>query len=193
MTARLLRLCAAGLSEPRSVSEAIARVGARPLAETITSLSVMRVFIPTTLGQCTLWIHAIGTALTARCIAQIASPSWQIPPEHVTSMVREHHMYDRERSLGRKGDLARLVRVLQSADAVNILMLTKPEYLNATDSAKAILLKRLYQGVGWSETETPCRADALAPELRRIDQECQRLAVFLGLAAHERPQDELSE
>jgi HD-like signal output (HDOD) protein len=177
LTARLLRLCASGLSQPGSVSQAIARVGARPLAETITCLTVMRVSIPTTVGQRNLWIHAIGTALTARCIAELASLSWQLAPEHgylaglmhdlgrfimydrtpaelgqvdethwaspgelvaaemricgfdhaflgglacerwafpelVTDMVREHHVYNRERSPARKSELARLVRVV---------------------------------------------------------------------------------
>ncbi len=258
LTARLLRLCASGLSQPCSVPEAIARVGARPLAETITSLAVMQVFVPTTGGQRNLWIHAIGTALTARCIAQLASTSWQLAPERaylaglmhdlgrfimydrtpaelgqvdethwgspaelvtaemkvcgfdhaflgalacerwvfpelVTDMVREHHLYGRERSAARSNDLARLVRVLQAADCVNILVLTRPECVNATDQEKATLLKGLYRGVGWSEGDTPYHAGALAAELRRIDEECKRLAVFLGLAAPEQSADEATE
>jgi HD-like signal output (HDOD) protein len=258
LTARLLRLCASGLSQPCSVPEAIARVGARPLAETITSLAVMQVFVPTTGGQRNLWIHAIGTALTARCIAQLASTSWQLAPERaylaglmhdlgrfimydrtpaelgqvdethwgspaelvaaemkvcgfdhaflgalacerwvfpelVTDMVREHHLYGRERSAARSNDLARLVRVLQAADCVNILVLTRPECVNATDQEKATLLKGLYRGVGWSEGDTPYHAGALAAELRRIDEECKRLAVFLGLAAPEHSANETTE
>lgn len=253
LAARLLRLCDCRISQPGSVSEAIVRVGARPLAETITSLSVMRLFVPTTIGQRNLWIHAIGTALTARCIAQFASASWQLAPEHaylaglmhdlgrfvmydrtpaelgqvdethwssprelvaaeiqvcgfdhaflgglacerwrfpelVTDMVREHHVYDRQRSAARKSDLARLVRVLQAADLVNTLVLTRPECISATDQEKTILLNGLYEGVGWSDADTPCHPAALAAELHRIDEDCKHLAVFLGLAAPQRAQ-----
>jgi HD-like signal output (HDOD) protein len=246
LTARLLRLAASGRSQFSSISEAIARVGARPLAETITSLAVLRVFVPTTIGQRNLWIHAIGTALTARWIAQLASAAWQLPPERaylaglmhdlgrfvmydrtpaelgqvdethwaspdelvaaemqvcgfdhaflgalacerwafpelVTDMVREHHVYG-ERRAGHKSDLARLVRVLQAGDSVNILVLMRPECLDATDQEKTTLLKGLYRGMGWADADSPCHAGALAAELLRIDDECKRIAVFLGLA-----------
>ncbi len=52
-----------------SIPDALIRLGARHTAQLITSLSVMRVFVPTTEGHRNLWRHAIQVAVAARAIA----------------------------------------------------------------------------------------------------------------------------
>jgi HD-like signal output (HDOD) protein len=245
LTARLLRLCGLRRGTPSTIAEAIVQVGARALAETMTSLTVMQVFVPTTAGQRNLWVHAIGTALTARHIAEIARPGWSIAPERaylaglmhdigrfvmydlnpaelgrvdetrwispaelvaaemqicgfdhaflgalacerwgfpdlVTSIVRTHHSYRRE---GRSaGDLGRLVRVLQAADMVNILMLTRPNCVDAAQAERAKMIEGLFRSVQWSDTDAPFQAADLAADLGRIRADWQRLVTVLGLA-----------
>lgn len=246
--ARLLRLAASARGEHASIPEAIVRVGARPLAETVTALAVMRVFVPTTAGQRNLWLHALGVARTARCIAQLAAPRWQVAPERaylagllhdlgrfvmydrspqelgqvdetawespaelvaaevricgydhaflgalacerwsfpdvVTAMVREHHLYGREDHARRAHEVAALVRLVQAADAVNILVLRHPDYVLVPETRRVAILEQLRRRLGWSDADAPCRSDALAPELPHIDEECRRLAGVLGLVA----------
>jgi len=248
LTARLLRLSDRRLDQPGSVSEAIARVGARRLAETITSFAVLRVFIPATIGQRNLWIHALGVAITARTIAQLASGPWRLPPERaylaglmhdlgrfvmydrdsaelaqvdethwtspaelvaaeikicgfdhaflgglacqawrfpddVTTLVREHHVYGHEPKASGNDDVTRLGRILQSADMVNIAVLTRPDWLTTNEKEKTSMLEGLRRRVGWSETGTPYHAPALAGEIGRIHADCTRLAALLGLVA----------
>ncbi len=52
-----------------SLPEALVRLGARQVAQLITAVSVMRVFVPTTEGHRNLWRHAIQVAVGARTIA----------------------------------------------------------------------------------------------------------------------------
>jgi putative nucleotidyltransferase with HDIG domain len=52
-----------------SVPEALMRLGARQVAQLITSVSVMRVFVPRSEGHRNLWRHAIQVAVAARTLA----------------------------------------------------------------------------------------------------------------------------
>ncbi len=109
LTARLLHLTQTGMRVPEtampSIGTAINYIGARRLAETVTSLSVMRVFVPTTRGQRNLWFHAIQTAVAARRIAEMA-PADSVAPEQAYLAGLMHDlgrfiMYDRSpRELG---------------------------------------------------------------------------------------------
>lgn len=82
---RLLRMANVprGAGAPPSIHTipvAIARVGARRLAQTLTQLAVAQVFVPTTLGQKRLWLHAVQVGLLAKRIAELR-PSSHAPPE----------------------------------------------------------------------------------------------------------------
>lgn len=109
LAARLLHLTRTArfpIAGMPTVGRAINAIGARRLAETITSLAVMRVFVPTTPGQRNLWRHAVGTALSARRIAEMAAvPS--VAPEQAYLAGLMHDlgrfvMYDRSpQELGR--------------------------------------------------------------------------------------------
>ncbi len=85
LTARLLHLTQTGMGSAESampsIGTAVNYIGARRLAETVTSLSVMRVFVPTTPGQRNLWLHAIETAVAARRIAEMASVQHVVPEQ----------------------------------------------------------------------------------------------------------------
>jgi HD-like signal output (HDOD) protein len=63
---RLLKMANGGSRPPENpiltIPQSIMRIGARPLASTITSMAVMRVFVPTTKGQKNLWNHALQVA-----------------------------------------------------------------------------------------------------------------------------------
>ena len=63
-----------------SIPDAILRVGVRPLADLLLSLSVVEVFIPRTPGQRNLWVHSIQVAMAARRLAQL-HPQTGIGPE----------------------------------------------------------------------------------------------------------------
>jgi HD-like signal output (HDOD) protein len=80
LATRLLRYASKNGYPVRTIPQAIARVGARPLAELITSMSVQRVFVPSNLGQRNLWLHAIQVAVAARIYAQ-NRPELQTDPE----------------------------------------------------------------------------------------------------------------
>ena len=64
-----------------SIPAAVAQIGARETASLITALSVVEVFVPRSVGQRNLWIHAIQVAVTARTIAQVR-PDLEVDPEH---------------------------------------------------------------------------------------------------------------
>ncbi|MCF6251671.1 MAG: HDOD domain-containing protein [Methylococcaceae bacterium] len=59
---------------------AVARVGAQQIVGLMFSMAVLRVFVPSTKGQCNLWIHAIQVAITSKAIATLV-PSLAIDPE----------------------------------------------------------------------------------------------------------------
>lgn len=81
---KLLRLANGGPRPPASpvltIPQAVKRIGARPLAETITSMAVMRVFVPSTHGQRDLWNHSLQVAIAARHFAE-KRPNLDIRPE----------------------------------------------------------------------------------------------------------------
>ena len=82
---RLLRLAnsasVAPLEPVTSLQLAVSRVGARRVAGLVTSLAVLRVFVPTNAGQRLLWTHSIETGVAAEEIARLA-PELEVPPEH---------------------------------------------------------------------------------------------------------------
>jgi putative nucleotidyltransferase with HDIG domain len=85
LAARILRFCNMfGRTETGStwtVAGAISTLGALRIAETITSLAVMQVFVPSTSGQKDLWRHSIQVAVGARRLAEVR-PDLEVPPEH---------------------------------------------------------------------------------------------------------------
>ena len=81
---RLMQLAnsaGAGAREPIvTLPAAFSRIGAKQLAEAVTTLSVARVFAPRTVGQKNLWIHSIQVAVAARSLAMMV-PELKTPPE----------------------------------------------------------------------------------------------------------------
>ena len=61
----------APMHEITSLQEAVARVGADAIAGLITSMAVLRVFVPSTQGEKNLWIHSFQVALAAKQLAHI--------------------------------------------------------------------------------------------------------------------------
>lgn len=74
---RIIRLSNSAICAPKvpitSLRSAVIRLGVRAVAGLVTSLSAVRVFIPTKQGEKNLWIHSIQVAVCAKYIAQIAS------------------------------------------------------------------------------------------------------------------------
>ena len=58
-----------------SLQQAVARIGTQRAAELVTSMGVMRVFVPSTEAQRNLWIHSLQTAVSAGAIAESGSLS----------------------------------------------------------------------------------------------------------------------
>jgi len=58
----------APISQIKSLEEAVARVGADAIAGLITSMAVLRVFVPVHPGEKKLWIHSIQVAVIAKNI-----------------------------------------------------------------------------------------------------------------------------
>lgn len=72
--ARILNMANSASSHPSKqivrLSNAIVRVGSRAIANLVSTMAVMRVFVPTTSGQRFLWAHAIEVAVCCRIIAR---------------------------------------------------------------------------------------------------------------------------
>lgn len=72
--ARILNMANSASSHPSKqiarLSNAIVRVGSRAIANLVSTMAVMRVFVPTTSGQRFLWAHAIEVAVCSRIIAR---------------------------------------------------------------------------------------------------------------------------
>ena len=81
---RIIKLSNSASSAPinpiTSLQGAIARIGANEIGNLITSMAVMRVFMPSTQGERNLWIHAIQVAVASRLIARTSS-SLKVNPE----------------------------------------------------------------------------------------------------------------
>lgn len=81
---RLLRLAnsasLASVSPITTLQQAIMRIGTHQIANLIMTMTVMRVFIPTTKSQRNLWIHAIQVAVAARTIARM-NQAFKVDPE----------------------------------------------------------------------------------------------------------------
>ncbi len=61
----------APISQIKSLQEAVARVGADAIAGLITSMAVLRVFVPVSPGEKELWIHSIQVAVITKKIASL--------------------------------------------------------------------------------------------------------------------------
>ena len=72
---RLIRLANAPASAPVkpivTIRQAVTRLGARECAGLVIALAVSRVFVPTTLAQRNLWLHALQVGVAARTIASL--------------------------------------------------------------------------------------------------------------------------
>ncbi len=51
--------------------DAVMRLGAKSIADLVTSVAVSRVFVPSTAGECDLWRHSLLVAVLAREITQL--------------------------------------------------------------------------------------------------------------------------
>jgi len=84
LATRLLRLANSASSAPASpitaLPQAVTRIGARSVAGLVTSMAVLRVFVPTTDGQRRFWIHSIQAGVAAQTIAR-SVPKLGIAPE----------------------------------------------------------------------------------------------------------------
>lgn len=69
----------APISQIKSLQEAVARVGADAIAGLITSMAVLRVFVPVSPGEKELWIHSIQVAVIAKKVAS-SLPDLRIDP-----------------------------------------------------------------------------------------------------------------
>ncbi len=63
----------APVSQIKTLEEAVARVGADAIAGLITSMAVLRVFVPVHRGEKELWVHAIQVAVIAKRTASLLS------------------------------------------------------------------------------------------------------------------------
>lgn len=74
---RIIRLSNSAISAPvipiETLRDAVIRLGVKAVAGLVTSLSAVRVFIPTKQGEKNLWVHSIQVAVCAKIIAQTAS------------------------------------------------------------------------------------------------------------------------
>jgi len=70
---RIIRLSNSALSAPvnpiTTLRDAVVRLGVKSVAGLVTSLSAVRVFIPTKQGEKNLWVHSIQVAVCAKIIA----------------------------------------------------------------------------------------------------------------------------
>jgi putative nucleotidyltransferase with HDIG domain len=69
----------APISQINSLQEAVARVGADAIAGLITSMAVLRVFVPVHQGEKELWIHSIQVAVIAKKLSSLL-PALKIDP-----------------------------------------------------------------------------------------------------------------
>jgi len=80
----VIRLSNSVVSSPISpivtLRDAVTRLGVKAVANLVTSMSAMRVFIPTTQGEKNLWVHSLQVAVCARVIARTAN-DLKINPE----------------------------------------------------------------------------------------------------------------
>lgn len=70
----------APVSPISSLEEAIARVGVDAVAGIITSMAVLKIFIPTTQGEKDLWNHSIQVAVMARQLCRLM-PELNLDPD----------------------------------------------------------------------------------------------------------------
>lgn len=81
---RIIRLSNNSASAPSTtiatLPEALTRVGSNAIESLVKTLSVMKVFLPTTPAEKNLWIHAVQVAVTARFISRYV-PKLKIGPD----------------------------------------------------------------------------------------------------------------
>lgn len=82
---RIIRLSNSAVSAPvvpiTKLRDAVIRLGVKSVAGLVTSLSAVRVFIPTKQGEKNLWVHSIQVAVCAKIIAHTAT-ELKVDPEH---------------------------------------------------------------------------------------------------------------
>jgi len=71
---RIIRLSNSASSSPvnpiKTLHAAMTRLGVRSVMGLVTSMSAIRVFLPTTAGEKNIWLHSVQVASSARIIAQ---------------------------------------------------------------------------------------------------------------------------
>lgn len=76
--ARVLRIANSPASAPGrpivSLRHAVTRIGARQCTELVLAMTVLRVFVPRSAAQRSLWLHAIQTALASRWLCVHHAP-----------------------------------------------------------------------------------------------------------------------
>ncbi|MBV1875622.1 MAG: HDOD domain-containing protein, partial [Cycloclasticus sp.] len=65
----------------KTLHSAMTRLGVRSVMGLVTSMSAIRVFLPTTAGQKNIWLHSVQVATCARVISQKLN-SRKVNPEH---------------------------------------------------------------------------------------------------------------
>ena len=87
-----------------TIAAAITRIGVNAVAGLVTSMAVMRVFVPTHEGQKKLWVHSIEVAVGARMIA---------------NLLDERGLADTAYLVGLMHDIGRFIMFEQTSDALN--------------------------------------------------------------------------
>ncbi len=81
---RIIRLSNSATSSPinpiTSLREAVVRMGVKSVTDFVRTMAVMRIFLPTTAEEKSLWVHSIQVAVGAKLIAQ-AAPALEVNPE----------------------------------------------------------------------------------------------------------------
>jgi len=82
---RVIRTANSPMSAPRSpitsIDAAVARLGANHIADLVTTVAIARVFVPRTLGETELWLHAIEVATACRALVEHLHVDG-VTPEH---------------------------------------------------------------------------------------------------------------
>ncbi|MBV1950586.1 MAG: HDOD domain-containing protein [Cycloclasticus sp.] len=133
---RILRLSNSAINTPISpittLRHAVTRLGVKCVAGLVTSLSVVRVFVPTKQGEKNLWVHSIQVAVCARVIARMAT-KLNVDPEHAYICGLLH-------------DIGRFVMFDKASDDLTLLDETN------WDSPKQ-LITREYESFGFNHSE----------------------------------------
>jgi len=82
---RVIRTANSPMSAPRSpitsLEAAVARLGAKHVADLVTTVAIARVFVPRTAGETDLWLHAVEVATACRALVEHLHVEG-VTPEH---------------------------------------------------------------------------------------------------------------